>query len=68
MFDPGAKVICSEDDWFNCFGEPYKLEMGRRLTVRESYRVGTLRFLRFNEIEGDSAFLSNGFKPLRALN
>lgn len=64
----GAKVICSEHEWFNAFGETYVLELGRRLTVRGSYRVGGVTFLQFKEIEGDSAFMSTGFKPLRSLN
>jgi hypothetical protein len=68
VIEPGAKVICSEDEWWNGFGEPYVLEIGRRLTVREHHYVAGALFLRFKEIEGDSSFLSIGFKPLRNLH
>lgn len=65
----GDKCICQQDDWWNAFGDKSTvLKIGDRLTVKDSKRVGGVRFLSFNETPEDNFFMEAGFKPLRALN
>ena len=71
--EPGKKVICQHDEWWNAHGDEYVIAKGERLTVSESYRVGGATFLRFEEIEQtdvakNPGFLSTGFVPLRRLH
>lgn len=64
----GDKVIVSEDDWYNAFGEQCTaLQLGTRLVVTGTKRVGGLRFVGFDEHPG-LWFLDQGFKALRNLN
>jgi hypothetical protein len=65
----GAKCICSEDDWYNAFGEkPEVIKRGMRLTVRDKRMVGGAQFYYFEELNPENCFMSTGFTPLRNLN
>lgn len=70
MFEPGAKVICSFVELYNAFGDKQTvLNMGDRLTVSDTSRIGGSLFLKFVEVpEGNQYFQALAFKPLRSLN
>lgn len=68
--EPGMKVICQSDRWWNAHGRECSLAKGEILTIREIYRVGGAMFYKFEEIEEmdgleDPGFYSAGFTPLR---
>lgn len=67
--DIGEKVVCICDDWVNAFGKgTAPCLVGIRLTVRERWLVGALRFLSFEELPEDHLFLIDGFKALKELH
>lgn len=67
--EPGERCICQHPDWHSAFGNvDYTLEIGQRLTVKQTSRVGAAIFYYFEETPDDCCFLSIGFKPLRSLN
>lgn len=69
MFEPGEKVICQHDDWHNAFGEgTHVLNVGMRLTLKDTRRFGGLQFFSFEETPKEFYFLSTGFKSLKQLN
>lgn len=72
MFEEGAKVICSSTELYNVYGDKaVMLEVGMRLTVSGTVRVGGIRFLRFKETDEGAnppTFMSTAFTPLRSLN
>ena len=68
-FDPGSKVICQYNDWWNAFGDKNeKIEIGMRLTIKGSRNIGGTSFLEFEEMEPGNYFMWTGFKPMKALN
>ncbi len=69
MYDEGEIVICQHEDWYNAHGSNiFKLEVGQKLTINNTYRVGGSLFLKFKEYDDEYGFLSTGFTRLRSLN
>ena len=68
MFEEGDKCIYQYNNWFNAYGDlVMKLNLGDRVTVSGSHRIGGAIFLRFKEYP-EYSFLSTGFKSVKTLN
>jgi hypothetical protein len=69
MFEDGERCVCTEDEWYNAYGDKSTaLARGMRLTVSGRRRVGGCLFLSFEETPEDNFFLCHGFKPMRTLH
>ncbi len=67
--EPGDRCVCIEKDWYNAFGEKHlAIQIGMRLTVLDTRRIGGISFYSFEETPKNFFYMFTGLCPMRELN